>query len=1295
MPGLTDDRRNAVLSQVRSARQTAESAYRERFKLFGIWADCPRRHSHAHECYVVPAGQIGLGTGDQEIRHALEADLQREAVGISTEASSAERARRSVVRLIKGAAFTLLNRLAALRAMEVRGLIDEAVVRRSRYGERSLREYRLAQEDAGLGPDQILERALREAFAEAAQEIGSVFDPADPYGLVLPDPRTLRELHRILGEEITEADWRADDILGWFYQYYQDEARQAFRAGRGRGQRQAAADADELAAINCLYTPHWVVRLIVDNSLGRLLLEQQGQLDEAARQVWTEQDLREPSGETVAEFCRYLDPGVREGEVRVRKQLRDIRVLDPACGSGHFLIYTFDVLWRAYRQAEPDVAPEEHASAILEHNLFGIDIDLRACQLAALGIYLKAKEYAPSFRPRAVNIVCADVRILDGGRREAFLQGLRDDEALRRVAERLLRDLRSTGEIGSLLRVREPFETLFRARRQRAIAQQSRLFEASQVQLELEGVIPRERTIGEILSALRDFERDAVERSDMGSQLFAADAERSLGLISLLSQQYDVILMNPPYNKRHELPDTTREYLTRWFGQTQNDIYAAFFQQAIDIAQPNGFVAALTPRSYMFLRQFRALRTEILGEKRRIEFAAELGLGVPADATVRTAASVIRVDPDYAEAVGTFWDLTAPRGSKAKEMFFVASLAALRHGERASHRYRVNLGELAIVPDSPYAYWAPEGARRAFARFPRLDPGRVAMPDANKIADVKQGLATADDARFTRRWWEIPSADIGQGRRWVPFIKGEEYARWYHDPTLVVLWDRNGYEIKNFRDELGRVRSRPGRGEEFYFREGLTWQLVSDWPRRTRYLPAGCIFAHKGPSIFLADSYSSSPFGLLAVLNSSIASLAMLMLTPERSWEVGQVSCLPIAPRALENAVLDAAAHEAHDLLAAWDTGNETSSRFVVPHLLQVAFPVLGAPRTGHPLAASFAWPKWASWREIAAVSGSQEMPLHELLPILAKRREMLRTRMSKLEELVDREVLKCYDLEDQASTIHEKLNQRLQLTLGEDEGTDTDSDSAEDGADAWEDEVQELHRLLSYYVKRTIEGSTSPIVPLDTRIPGNLFATVRDHLRSDWGERRAAHLEDEVHDILGRSLEEWLVHDYFAFHVRLYRNRPVFWLLWSGISGRGRGRRLPDFACFLDYKRLTGDTLRLVRGRWVARALDEARAEAERRERQATEERIGGGAQSARLRAAAEEAQATVAELEAFDRALAGVLDPGAIEEPGKGASWTERMIAEVRRGGYNPNPDLGVAVNIAPLRDAGLLHPAGRRVK
>jgi len=1286
MAGLPDARRESLRRLIREARRRAEVAYEGRLKALGLWTSCSRQHQHIRDCYVIPLDRLDLSAEDRVARAALEAALEREEVGFADLLPS-ERAPRAVGRLIRGAAFTLCNRLAALRALEVRGLVTETVARSAAYGGRSLREYRIAQADPELPPDQVTERALREGFDEAAREIGALFDPGDPYGLLLPDPRSLRELLRLFGEEVTEEDWRADDVLGWIYQYYQDEARGAFRRGRGRGGRRAA-DADEMAAINCLYTPHWVVRALVDNSLGWLLLERQGRLEEAAGHRWSEEELRHAQGETVGEFCRYLVPPPAPGERPAAKPLREIRVLDPACGSGHFLIYAFEVLWRAYREAEPDVPPEEHAATVLERNLFGIDIDLRACQLAALGLYLKAKEHAPGFRPRALNVVCADARILDGQRREAFLRRLGDDRPLQRVAERLLTDLRYTAEIGSLLRVREPFEALFRRRRTREAAQAA-LGEVGPEQLRLEGVAPRKRTLGEILDALQAFEREAVERSDMGGRLFAADAERSLGLLSLLSQRYDVVLMNPPYNKRQELPAATREYLSRHFKRTHHNVYAAFIEQAVDLAAPGGLVGMLTPLAYMYLGQLRPLRSEIIGAEAPPELVLEFGWDILDPAQIQTAGTVLRKvegapDPTRPR---TFFDLTATRGSAAKEEAFVSALAALRRREEPESRYVISLEELSRVPSSPYAYWAPGALRRAFSRFPPLDRDNAGAPRAEKVAEVKQGLATADDARFTRRWWEVPAEQIGRGRRWVPFVKGEEYARYYHDPSLVVLWEDGGKELDAFERSVIR-------NPNFYFGEGLTWQAVNVNRRvRTRYLPPGCIFAHAGPSIFLDRPGERATFSLLGLLNSSLANLAMLALTPERRWEVGQVSLLPVAPDALQSEGLARVAREIHDLLAAWDTGEETSTRFVAPRLAQVAFPLPEGPRTGHPLAQDFAWPRCDPWREIASLTGSPEMPLGELLSILAERRRRLEVRVAELEVAVDREVFCYYGLEEEAPAILDALRRRLGLAA--EDGGEEEEEVVDEAPEALHDDLDEVRRLLSWYARRAIEASTEPVVPLDPRAPGNIVAGVRELLRGDWGKERASLIEDEIHDLLSCSLEEWLTREYFPFHVRLYRNRPIFWLLWSALRGRGRARRAPAFACFVDYRRLTEDTLRVVRGRLLARTLDQLRAEAERLEREATEERIAKGRQAARLARAAEDARAGVDELERYDARLAALLASAEVDDPGPGASWLERMVRSVRAEGYRPDLHLGVLVNITPLREAGILHPAAEKVR
>jgi SAM-dependent methyltransferase len=386
---------------------------------------------------------------------------------------------KAVKRYIRHVGFTYLNRIAALRAMEVRELIKETIIRREKFGGRSHRERDISETNSLLSPDELLTTSLVKAFEAVGNEINVLFDMNNEYSLLVPNAKALREVIQLLTVEVTEDDWKQDDIIGWIYQYYNEEARKEFKASKRK------PTADDIPVINQFYTPHWVVRVLTDNTLGRLWLEQQGRcsiliekedMKEVAERragipdVKDEPErfkdwLRNPQGETVDTFCSYFVPLMNEPQEREKKRAREIKVLDPACGSGHFLIYAFDVLYRIYIEDEPATPKDEIPNLILENNLFGIDIDLRAVQLAALSLFLKAKSYNPDLKIRKMNLICADSHIADGKKRRVFLQRFNHDPALQEIFAKLFEDLNNTNELGSLLKVREPFEKLFAPKR--------------------------------------------------------------------------------------------------------------------------------------------------------------------------------------------------------------------------------------------------------------------------------------------------------------------------------------------------------------------------------------------------------------------------------------------------------------------------------------------------------------------------------------------------------------------------------------------------------------------------------------------------------------------------------------------------------------------------------------------------------------------------------------------------------------------------------------------------------------
>ncbi len=564
-----------------------------------------------------------------EDRKELSARL-REALG--RESSEYREARR---RYIEHAAFTFLNRLLALRVAEAHGLIPETVRTRPEFGDRPRRERDLADRDPELAvrTEDLAHAALREAFAQMRTFVPLLFAEEDPYALLLPRLPAYREVRREL-EGVSEALWKEFESLGWAYQYFNSEEREEIRRRLRRNPQP-----DDIPALNQFYTVGWVVRALVHNTLGRLWLE-----------------ARPDSG--LRSSLDYLVP-VRNGFRPPRRTLEveDLKVLDPACGSGHFLLSTFDLLVEMWREARPDVPPWRIPSLVLEHNLYGVDIDLRACQIAALALYLKARvtferlkggDPAARFELRRVNIVCADVRYAhrDGERQRGFLDQFRNDRELQEIVRRILRDCEAAFEIGSLLRIRKPLERLFEQRRltqaqlRARTGQLSLLPSAEQLALP-EAPIPvlKRWTVEEIQERLRAYLREAMEAQDMGSLLFGLDAERAVRLADVLTDRYDVVLMNPPYGA---MPARCKEYAREHYPRTHRDYYAAFIEQAIDLCREGGYVGALTGRTFLFLKSFQKLREEILRSDALPEVVWDLGFNVLDEATARYAAFTLR-----------------------------------------------------------------------------------------------------------------------------------------------------------------------------------------------------------------------------------------------------------------------------------------------------------------------------------------------------------------------------------------------------------------------------------------------------------------------------------------------------------------------------------------------------------------------------------------------------------------------------------------------------------------------------
>jgi len=602
-----------------------------------------------------------------------------------------DRRRAAYERMVLEIAFTALNRLAALRLCEERGIVVECV----RKGTTSAGFQMFERISGGaLGGRYDTYRVFLEClFDELALDLGVLFDRMTPQSAVFPSERCMEDVLAELNKPELTHLWAEDETIGWIYQYFNPpEERKAMREAS-----QAPRNSRELAVRNQFFTPRYVVEFLTDNTLGR---------------IWYEMR----KGDTILkEECRYLvrrpnevflGPGEKapahdDGEAdlsqeellkrpvsiehRSKKDPRDLRILDPACGSGHFLLYAFDLLERIYEEAWSDPeSPKSEATGrtiqedfetlddlrretpklIIEHNLHGIDIDPRAVQIAALALWLRAQKTWKNLglkarqRPRITrsNLVTAEPMPGEEDMRREFIASLKP-RVLGQIVDEVFEKMKLAGEAGSLLKIEEEIRDAVGAAKKEweksPKEQQLLLFpeiarprEPSRFDFsDLKSPLPTahrplttdfwEQVEDRILDALREYAERAENGRAVRRRLFAEDAARGFAFINLCRKHYDVVLMNPPFGEPAKL---SKALIERLFPRTKNDVYAAFVERGLGLLHKGGRLGAITSRTGFFLSSFTKWREEILLKEAKPTVFADLGYGVMDSAMVEAAA---------------------------------------------------------------------------------------------------------------------------------------------------------------------------------------------------------------------------------------------------------------------------------------------------------------------------------------------------------------------------------------------------------------------------------------------------------------------------------------------------------------------------------------------------------------------------------------------------------------------------------------------------------------------------------
>ena len=611
------------------------------------------------------------------------------------------------------------------------------------------------------------------------------------------------------------------EIIGWLYQYYNTEPKAAAFAKNGKITK------EEIPAVTQLFTPDWIVRYMVENSLGRLWVE--GHPECGLKENWK----------------YYLEEAQQEPEVQaklseIRKEYaalnpEDIKLIDPCMGSGHILVYAFDVLMQIYESA--GYSQRDAAKSILEHNIYGLDIDDRAYQLAYFAVMMKARQY----NRRILNgenschvYAIQESNSINRAHLKYFGAGMDDIEKndAKMQLEGLLDTLTDAKEYGSILNVEGYNWDLLRR------------------------FVAAEDTDGQI-------SMDSVGVEDTAEQL-----NRLIDIGKTMARKYWVTCTNPPYAGTSNLSANVNNFVKKNYPDSKADLYAVFIERCRQMTVNNGFQAMITQQSWMFLSSFERLRKKMmltetvnmahLGARAFEEIGGEV---VQTTAFVRCA--------NHVEGYkGTYCRLIDPPSQQGKEDMFLS-------GE---NHYMVEQQQFARIPGESVAYWLSSAFMKLF--------------EGTKVSDLgetREGLSPADNDRFLRLWPEVESEKCN--KKWFPYTKGGNYRKWYGNNDYMVNWENDGLEIKNNIDKAtGRIRSHNYNGE-YALKEGFTWTAISTSVTSFRYVEGGFLFDSAG-SMGFAYSRENLKY-IIANLNSKIAEEAFRFISPTIKFMPGQVASIP------------------------------------------------------------------------------------------------------------------------------------------------------------------------------------------------------------------------------------------------------------------------------------------------------------------------------------------------------------------------------------------------------------------
>lgn len=1055
--------------------------------------------------------------------------------------------------LIERVAYTWFNRLAALRFMDARGwhpfrarVLTPANPTETQPELLKVTRTGALPEELKAHTDAARLNALLDGHIPSSDPQGEVYRhlvlaACRFYNALLPDlfERLDDETELLLPDdllteqaivhgfrtEISDDDCgdgqRANvELLGWLYQFYISERKDEVMA------RKKAVPTEDIPAVTQLFTPHWIVRYLVENSLGRLWL------------------LNRP-GSLLREHMPYYIEGEAETDFLEISKPEDIRLLDPAAGSGHMLTYAFDLLTLIYE--EEGYPPSEIPALILRHNLYGLDICPRAAQLATLALVFKAREKSRRFflpehlvRPHILELrdVCFQDNELSGYFKALDIQ----PSALNPQLTKLLYQFEEAKNFGSLIR---PYLD--------------------------------ERAIVEV--------RHAIKAKDLGSQIFLRETQlkvlRVLEQAETLTQRYHVVVANPPYMGAKQMNNALRQFANENYDDSRTDLFAMFIERGLAFLLRSGLMGMINLPSWLFLPSYASLREKLIAHC-TIDSLLHMGRGIfgidwgSVAFVVKNAQSnkgeghFFRLHKSnfqhihYEDIGRLFLNANADKSyrydfDEYRDDQGTNEIPALSNLSGQQIYYRCSSGDFKKIPDSPIVYWLSGQTLASFA---------VGVPMGD-IVSLKAGMSTGDNTKFQRQWHEVAenntcrdaknAADASvSGSRWFPCHSGGAYRKWYGNHSIVVDWGNNGLRIKRFGSETGSIRSAV-RNEDFYYREGITWSKISSGTFAARFRPTGFLFDDTGRCGFAAES--TAIYKALAIFCSRLSDVFLKALCPTLSFTSGEIAKIPFIDPGRGDIVETV---KACISLARTDWDNfETSWDFCNPPLLRPGL-------RGQTLEAS-----WRNWEAqcIAAIC-----------------------RMQKLETENNRLFISAYGLddelspevpEDQITLARAEARRDMAAFLSYAVGCMMGRYSLDHPglilANAGDTLAEFMAKVGRSQDQLTFVPDEDGILPLldGEWFEDDIVARTRDFLRAIFGEATLRENIRFIEESLGKDLRRYFLTDFYKDHLQTYKKRPIYWLVQSPQKG---------FSVLVYLHRYTKDTMNLVLNRYLREFQTKAR---------------------------------------------------------------------------------------------------------